>query len=271
MTQATHLVLGQSIPGNSFLHRIHPVLKILILLVHCILIFQFKSSWELLAVVLAELLLIRMLPFSLRLLISGYFPFLILLGFTFFMNWISFASEIPESHTVTFKIFGLAGTQEGLEKGIFFSLRVLTILLASSLLTLSTSSVEITYALDKLLKPFKRFGFPAEEFALMMSISLRFIPVLFEELKKIRRAQEARGASLKRGNLSKKARVIQSLMIPLLQSSMQRADQLAIAMEVRGFDPQRERTSIQEHQLKWLDASTISTYLLCMVLIYQIP
>ncbi len=101
----------------------------------------------------------------------------------------------------------------------------------------------------------------------MMSISLRFIPVLFEELKKISRAQEARGASLKRGSLRSRAKVLKSLMIPLLQSSMQRADQLAMAMEVRGFDPQRERTSIQAHQIQWLDAGIISGYLICMYLI----
>ena len=128
-------------------------------------------------------------------------------------------------------------SQDGLERGIFFCLRLVLVVLGSALLTLTTSSVQITYAIERILRPLRLLRFPVAEFSLMLSISLRFIPVIMEEFQKLLMAQTARGASLNKGSISKRLKCFISLLIPLFNSALERADQLAIAMEIRGFNP----------------------------------
>ena len=124
-------------------------------------------------------------------------------------------------------------TQEGLEMGLKMSMRLILLLLISSILTFTTSPIVLTDGIEALLRPFKRFGVPAHELAMMMTIALRFIPTLLEETDRIMKAQTARGADFSSGNLMQRAKNMLPLLIPLFISAFRRADDLAVAMEAR--------------------------------------
>lgn len=160
---------------------------------------------------------------------------------------------------------------EGLQRGFFYSIRLILVVMASSLLTLSTSSVEITYALDRLFRPLKPLGFPAQEFSLMLAVSLRFLPVLLEELEKLIIAQKMRGANFTKGSYSSRLNALMSLLIPLFQNALDRADQLALAMEVRGFDPDRTRSSYHQHHFDQNDWKLLLYILTVACTVYFLP
>ncbi|PCJ20582.1 MAG: transporter [Candidatus Cloacimonadota bacterium] len=253
MNSESRLIIGQYIPSNSIFHQLHPVLKIFLLFLFCLIVFQMKHINQYLCFIFILISSIFSLKITLRLLFKGLSPLLFLLFITFCIHL--FSTE----GTKIFQCFGFVASFEGFLKGSFYFLRILTVVLASSLLTLSTSSVQIVYALNKILSPLKKVGFPASEFALMLGISLRFVPVLIEELEKLKLAQTSRGASFYSKQPKKLIQAWLSLLVPLFHSSLDRADQLAIAMDVRGYDPNIERGSI--HQYFW----TKKDFIFCIV------
>jgi len=131
--------------------------------------------------------------------------------------------------------------------------RLIILVMATSLITLTTSPVDLTYALEKLLSPTKIIGFPVHEFSLMMTISLRFIPILGRELDKIIKAQLARGIDPSKGSLKKRAEKISSMLIPLFFNAFKRADELALAMDVRCYTGGDGRTSFREYKINKKD------------------
>lgn len=257
-------IIGQYFPGKSLLHRNHPAHKIILLVLYCILVFQLDSSTQLLAVfplIFGTFWLCR-IPISM--ILHGLKPLCILLFLTFAIHGFTNSNH---NHETVIQIGFITASYEGFERGLFYCLRLLLVVVASSLLTLTTSSVQITYAVEKLLTPLKVFRFPVAEFSLMMSVSLRFIPVLLEELQKLIMAQSARGANFRRGNIKSRLKSLTSLLIPLFNSALDRADQLAVAMEVRGFNPDIPRTSINEYKLGLSDIMTSSIMIVWMLLI----
>ncbi|NKB68053.1 MAG: energy-coupling factor transporter transmembrane protein EcfT [Candidatus Latescibacteria bacterium] len=138
----------------------------------------------------------------------------------------------------------LAISQAGLHQGLFFTGRLATVVITASLLTLTTSPMDLTNGIERLLAPLQRFGFPAHEMAMMVSISLRFIPVLLEEADRLRRAQLARGADFS-GNILRRVRNLIPLLVPLFLSAFARADRLALAMESRCYRGGEGRTCYQ--------------------------
>jgi energy-coupling factor transport system permease protein len=193
-------------------------------------------------------LLLLYLRFPLSLFFRGLWPLLFLLLFTFCIHLFQTEGEL------LFRFYSLTATWEGLNKGLFYTLRILLVVCGSSILTITTSSQEITYALERVLFPLSYVKFPVQEFALMMAISLRFIPVLLEELQLLIEVQGARGASFKKGPLKRRMHCIVSLFVPLFQSAMDRADNLAIAMEIRGYRPGGARTHYRSYRAGWVDS-----------------
>jgi energy-coupling factor transport system permease protein len=241
MDSSSRLIIGQYFPGNSFLHTAHPVLKLVLLFFYCTLVFQVGSLQQFILLLPIILLLANLAGASPALMFRGLRPLLFLLIITFLIHLLTTPGES------IIEIGSFQGSYAGLQRGAFYCLRLILVVLGSSLLTITTSSVQITYALDRILKPLIKLGFPAQEFSLMIAISLRFIPVLLEEYEKLILAQTARGARFDSKHPMKRIDAYTSILIPMFQRVFERADNLAIAMEVRGFNPDRERTSIHSY------------------------
>ena len=157
-------------------------------------------------------------------------------------------------------------TEEGLAMGIKMSMRLVLLLLISSVLTFTTSPIVLTDGIESLLNPFKRIGVPAHELAMMMTIALRFIPTLIEETDRIIKAQTARGADFSSGSLFRRARNMLPILIPLFISAFRRADELATAMEARCYHGGEGRTRMHELAYGAVDAAALVILLLALAL-----
>jgi len=163
-------------------------------------------------------------------------------------------------------------TKEGLNQAIFMALRLVFLVMGTSILTLTTSPIELTDGLEYLLNPLKVFNFPAHELAMMMTIALRFIPTLMEETDKIMKAQMARGADFETGNLVQQAKSLVPLLVPLFISAFRRADELAMAMEARCYRGGENRTRMKELKASKRDyiAIAFTCAMISIVIIVQI-
>ena len=148
-----------------------------------------------------------------------------------------------------FKLGPVTATWSGLVQGLFIGVRLVILIMFTSLLTLTTSPIELTDGLEDILKPFTRMGVPAHELAMMMTIALRFIPTLLEEAERIMKAQMARGADFESGNMVKRAKSLVPLLVPLFVSAFRRADDLAMAMEARCYRGGEGRTRMRQFRL----------------------
>ena len=152
-----------------------------------------------------------------------------------------------------------------------FVCRLIFLVGFTSILTLTTSAIELTFGLERLTRPLNRFGFPSEEFAMMLTIALRFIPVLFNEMNKIMKAQMCRGANFTRGPLMQRARTYLSILVPLFVNSFHRAIELAEAMEVRCYQTGQQRSSLREYPFCLRDAAAIGILGLLIALLVYLP
>lgn len=225
-----NVTLGQYFPGNSLVHRLDARIKLIIAILIIVVVFCMKS-WGF-ALVAAFLLVSCLLSeLSVKYLIKGIKPLRFILLLTFVINVFFIQGE-----TVLWQWWKIVITLEGILKALTISVRLILLVAASSMLTLTTSPMEITAALESLLKPLKALKFPVAELALMMSIALRFIPTLMNETDKIMKAQTARGAAFDSGNILEKAKGMIPILIPLFVSAFKRADELALAMESRCYN-----------------------------------
>lgn len=233
-------VIGQYIKKDSFVHRLDPRTKIIVLFFFCISIFVVNNFYGyifLFALILLWLLLSKVNPL---ILLRGTKPVFVLILITVIFNLFMTQGK------PVLKILGLIITDRGIVLSIFLVIRLLLLIFATSLLTLTTSPIEITDALEVLLKPLKKVKFPVHEISMMMSIALRFIPIIYEEADKIMKAQMSRGADFETGGLIKKAKSLLPLLIPLFISAFKRADELAIAMEARCYRGSEGRTKLKK-------------------------
>lgn len=173
---------------------------------------------------------------------------------------------------VVFRIGPFTITEEGLYQAFFMALRLIFLVMGTSLLTLTTSPIALTDGIEHILNPFKRIGVPAHELAMMMTIALRFIPTLLEETDKIMKAQIARGADFESGNLISRAKGLVPLLVPLFISSFRRADELAMAMEARCYRGGENRTRMKELKTHGKDyfALSIGTLLIALLIFNRI-
>lgn len=262
MSLIKSITIGQYLPGSSPIHRLDPRLKIIALIVYIITIFFIRTFTGFGAAFLftAFLLLISRLP--LRYILRGLRPVLFLVVFTILLHFF-----LTKGGEVWFRLGPLTIESAGVRLGIFMSLRLLFLVVTTSLLTLTTSPIALTDGIEYLLKPFKRVGLPAHEIAMMMTIALRFIPTLMEESQKIMKAQMARGADFESGGLIKRARSMAPLLVPLFISAFRRADDLAVAMEARCYRGGDKRTRMKEMVVTILDYYALTAVAVFLMLI----
>lgn len=244
MNFLNQIPIGQFVPGTSFVHRLDPRAKLIFVVFFAVMVFWAKepiSYFLLIGFVLVSILISRI---SLGYLLRGLKPILWLILLTVFIHLF-----MTKGGDILFTWKWVEIHEEGVKQAVVISLRLILLLLMASLLTLTTSPIDLTDGIERLFQPLARFRFPAHELAMMMSIALRFIPTLIEETDKIMKAQISRGADFESGNLMKRARNMVPLLIPLFVSAFRRAEELALAMEARGYRGAVGRTKLRE--LAW--------------------
>lgn len=237
------MTLGQYYPADSQIHRLDPRTKFIIIFVYILAIFFLKEPYQYALLFLGVFAVVKLSRVPLTYILRGIKPILFILFFAFIMNLFLTPGE---------RLWGvwiLTITKEGLRLALLMMARLFLLIMGSSLLTLTTSPIKLTYALESLFSPFARIGFPVHEMSMMMGIALRFIPTLTAETDKIMKAQMARGADFESGNIFKRARALVPILVPLFLSSIQRALELADAMEARCYHGGEGRTRF--HELKY--------------------
>ena len=231
------ITIGQYYPVDSSVHRLDPRTKILLTFTYIIALFLVDSIWGYIGVVLALGGAITMSKVPLKYMLRGLKSIVFILLFTVVLN-IFFT---PGEHVIIKWAF-INITWEGIFFAIEMGTRLILLIVGSSLLTLTTSPIQLTDGIESLLMPFTKIHVPAHEIAMMMSISLRFIPILLEETDKIMKAQTARGADFETGNIMQRAKAMIPIMVPLFISAFRRAEDLAMAMEARCYQGGKGRT-----------------------------
>lgn len=234
------ITLGQYYPEQSVVHRLDARTKILGTLLYIIEVFLVNSFAGFGLVILALGILIGISRVPVRFIFKGLKAVVFIILLTFVLNLFMFDG------TVLWHWKFLTVTYEGLYRSCFMALRLILLIIGTSMLTLTTKPMELTDGLEKLLKPFNRLGLPSHEIALMMSIALRFIPTLLEETDKIMKAQQARGADFESGNLMQRVKNMIPILIPLFVGSFRIAQDLALAMEARCYHGGVGRTRMKE-------------------------
>ncbi len=235
-----NITIGQYIPGNSAIHRLDPRTKIIGTVLLIVLLFMVDSFTGYALAALAIFAVVQLSEIPWRIVVRGLRPLFVILLLTVSLHL--FMTE----GTPIFRIWFLEVTWEGLIRGVMMGVRLALLVMGTSLLTLTTSPINLTDGIESLLKPGKRIGIPAHELAMMMTIALRFIPTLLEEAEKIMKAQMARGADFQGGGLVQRAKSLIPLLVPLFVNAFRRADELAIAMEARGYRGGEGRTKFKE-------------------------
>ena len=232
------ITIGQYYPADSVLHRLDPRVKFIGTLVYIVSLFICKSGGYILAAAfLACMILLSKVPF--RFMIRGLRAILFLLVFTMVLN--TFLT--PGTILWQWKVFHI--TKEGLRLAGVMAVRLIMLILGASIMTLTTTPNKLTSGMETLFRPLKALHVPVHEIAMMMSIALRFIPILLEETDKIMKAQTARGADFESGGLFKRAKAMIPLLVPLFISAFRRANDLALAMEARCYNGGEGRTQMK--------------------------
>ncbi len=254
-----NIMIGQYFPGDSFLHRLDARVKILLLLILLIEVFVFTSASVYLMMTGITFLMIMISKVPVRMVLRSLKPLWWIILFTFVLHLFSHPGR------EIYCIGQFVITQEGVEQGALISVRLMLLIILSTLLTFTTSPLKLTDALESLLSPFKRLGLPAHELAMMMTIALRFIPTLISETDKIMKAQQSRGADFVTGSIMSRLKNMVSILVPLFLSAFRRADDLALAMEARCYRGGEGRTRMKEMKLARLDYVAIVIFSLVSV------
>jgi energy-coupling factor transport system permease protein len=258
-----NITIGQYLPGESFIHKLDPRTKILISIffIICLFIIDKFVGYTVVIGFLLTVILIAKIPF--RFIFNGLKPIFLLVALTAILN---IFMTTGTQGTEVFAIGFLKAYPEGLKIAGFMAIRLILLIVGTSLLTLTTSPIELTDGIEKLLKPIGKEI--AHELAMMMTIALRFIPTLIDETDKIMKAQKARGADFESGGIIKKAKSLVPLLVPLFISSFRRADELAMAMEARGYRGGSGRTRMKV--LRFSSKDTIAFIVFSLLLLWCI-
>lgn len=258
------ITFGHYLPGGSLLHRLDPRMKMCTLLVLIVALFTTRSFWGFLLMGVFIFVALISTGIPLRYFFRGLRPVIYIIFITVVLHLF-----FTKGGEVLLRVGPVTVEADGVLVGIFMAVRLILLVMMTTLLTLTTSPIALTDTIESFLRPFRRLGVPAHEIAMMMTIALRFIPTLIEESEKIMKAQIARGADFTSGNIFKRARSLIPIIIPLFVSAFRRADDLAVAMEARCYRGGEGRTRMRELSLKRIDfISFFGVVLLVSILIY---
>ena len=257
------ITIDQYLPLDSFVHKLDPRTKIIITIFFIVSIFIISSfyGYILVAIYLCLCIVFSKVPF--KFIFRGLKPILYLIVFTSILNLFFTSGE-----NIAYKLGPFTIYEEGIIRTGFLILRLISMIIGTSLMTLTTSPIELTDGIESLMKPFKRLGVPAHEIAMMLTIALRFIPTLMDETDKIMKAQMSRGAELDSGNIIKKAKNLIPILIPLFVSSIRRADELAMAMESRCYRGGEGRTRVKKLEYVSIDFLAFGITIIYLVLCF---
>ncbi|MBQ3443547.1 MAG: energy-coupling factor transporter transmembrane protein EcfT [Selenomonadaceae bacterium] len=241
------ITLGQFFPGKSILHRLDPRTKIISLFALLIMIFAAEGWTAYLVLIVLTAGLVSLSKVPPLTVLKSVKPLSWIILFTLLIHFVSHDGEVLA------KVYIFKVTTEGIIYGVKISLRLVLLIVLSSLLTFTASPLQLTDATENLLSPLKRFGVPSHELAMMMTIAIRFVPTLIEETDKIIKAQKSRGLDFESGGFVKKLRAMVPILVPLFLSSFRRADDLAMAMEARCYRGGEGRTHMKQLRLTNLD------------------
>lgn len=258
------ITLGQYIPGESPLHHLDARFKLLSLLITLAALFWLRTPHGLAVALLFLALLMSVARVPVIYLLRGLRPIAYIVFFTIIIYFF-----FTKGGVVLLRLGPLTIEETGVREGLFIVARLIGLVMATMLATLTTTPLSLTHALEFFLRPFKYIGLPVAEIAIIMTIALRFIPTLMEESQRLMRAQMARGADFATGGLTAKARNLIPLIVPLFVSAFRRADELALAMEARGYRIGARRTRMHEEKAGFKDwiALLLSAAILAAVII----
>lgn len=260
------ITIGQYYPYDSPIHRLDPRLKLILVIFMIVVIFvaQTPAAYLCAALFVVTAVVLSHIPFPL--IVKGLKPILFIIVITTLLNLFYSGGEPIWSFWV------ISISKEGIWRTATMLVRVVLLVIGTSLLTYTTSPIMLTDGLERLLSPLKKIKLPVHEFSLMMTIALRFIPTLIEEVDKISSAQKARGSDLETGNLIQRAKALVPILVPLFVSSFRRADELAVAMECRCYRGGEGRTRLRQYRLHGRDAvaAAVSVAVLAAVILCNI-
>lgn len=239
------ITIGQYYPAQSRIHRLDPRVKIVCTLLFLVSLFIQNSFLGYVIATVFLTLVIRLSKVPLKYILKGLKPIVILLMFTVVMNLFLTTGGETLFHFWIFTV-----TENGLRVSVFMAVRLMYLVTGSSIMTFTTSPNGLTDGMEKLLHPLNKINVPVHEVAMMMSIALRFIPILLEETDKIMKAQIARGADFESGNIIQRAKAMIPILVPLFVSAFRRANDLAMAMEARCYHGGEGRTKMKPLKYK---------------------
>jgi energy-coupling factor transport system permease protein len=242
------ITIGQYFPGKSPVHRLDARLKILLTIAYIVMLFMADDIRGLGVCICFTFMIYLISRIPLKMMWKSVKPILVIIIITALLNLF-----FVHTGTAYFEWKFIKITDKGVETAVFMVVRILCLITGTSLLTYTTSPIDLTDAIERLLSPLKKIKVPVHEFAMMMTIALRFIPTLIEETDKIMCAQKARGADMETGSIFKKAKALIPVLIPLFVSSFRHADELALAMECRCYHGGDGRTKMKQLKFKLLD------------------
>lgn len=244
------ITLGQYFPGDSCIHKLDPRTKIILTVLFIVSVFLVNTPIGFLVILASVISLILLSKISFKVILKGVKPIVYVLIFTALIN--IFMTKGESQPLVDFYFIKIY--KEGIIRAVFMALRVILLIIGTSvLLTYTTSPISLTDGIESLLSPLKKIKIPVHVFAMMMTIALRFIPTLIEETEKIMNAQKSRGADFSSGSLIKRAKALIPIIIPLFVSSFKRADELAVAMECRCYRGDKNRTKLVKLEFRGRD------------------
>ena len=259
-----NITLGQYYPVDSPVHRLDPRIKLILTIVFIVVVFMAKTFLGYALILGFVYMTSRLANVPFRMLLRGLKPLRLIILLTFLLNLFFTPGE-----TVWVEFWVIRIAKEGFLQAAFYSLRLVFLVIGTSLLTLTTSPVSLSDAIEILLSPLKKIHFPAHELAMMMTIALRFIPTLLEETDKIMKAQMARGADFESGNLISRAKAMVPLLVPLFVSAFRRAGDLAMAMESRCYHGGEGRTRLRVLKITrhdWIACGAMAGLLVLIIL-----
>lgn len=262
------ITLGQYYQTESVIHKMDPRVKLGGTILFIISLFFFKNYAGYVIAALFLGLVIRLSKVPFKFMVKGMKTIVMLMLITVVFNL------FLTPGTPLFTIWKLTITQEGLKMAISMAIRLTLLIIGSSVMTLTTTPNNLTDGMEKMMGPLKVFKVPVHEVAMMMSIALRFIPILLEETDKIMKAQIARGADFESGNIFKRAKAMVPLLVPLFISAFRRANDLAMAMEARCYRGGEGRTKMKPliyHKRDYIAYGCIAAYMVVSIVVGRLP